>query len=53
MPELEHAYLIAAGGIIAIMLAAYAYASVSEPRSFFRRPVGHVQVRDLRRICKK
>ncbi len=53
MPELEHAYLIAAGGIIAVMLAAYVYASVSEPKSFFRKAVGHVEVRDLRRIGKK
>jgi hypothetical protein len=53
MPELEHAYLIAAGGIIAVMLAAYVYASVSEPKSFFRKSVGHVEVRDLRRIGKK
>jgi hypothetical protein len=50
MPDLDFAYLLAAGGIIVVMLAAYVYATVSEPKSFFRRPVGQVQVRDLRKI---
>ncbi len=50
MPELDHAYLLAAGGIIVVMLVAYVYATVAEPKGFFRRPVGQVQVRDLRKI---
>lgn len=50
MPDLDFAYLLAAGGIIVVMLAAYVFATVSEPKSFFRRPVGQVQVRDLRKL---
>lgn len=50
MPEVDFAFLLAAGGIIVVMLAAYVYATVSEPKSFFRRPVGQVQVRDLRKV---
>jgi hypothetical protein len=53
MPGLEHAYLLAAGGIIAVMLVVYVYTSLSEPKSIFRKPVGHMEVRDLRRIAKK
>ncbi len=50
MPDMDFAYLLAAGGIIVVLLAAYVYSAVSEPKSFFRRPVGQVQVRDLRKI---
>ena len=50
MPELDFAYLLAAGGIIVVLLAAYVYSTASEPKSIFQRPVGHVQVRDLRKI---
>ncbi|MDT8904022.1 hypothetical protein [Anaeroselena agilis] len=50
MPDLDYSYVLAAVGITAVMLAAYIYATVTEPKSFFKRPVGQVQVRDLRKI---
>lgn len=49
----EDALLLASGCIILAMLAAYAYAVLSQPKGLFRTPREHAEIRSFRRMKSK
>ncbi len=45
----EDAYILAAAGIVAALVAVYAYTALSAPKGLFRTPREHVEIKAFRR----